>query len=143
MTDEARQRAGWTREKPTVPGWYWNRNTDNPTHAMVYVRNSLDIVEHLEVLVAGRYSFLERTCYTIEQISGEWRGPITPDDGEREYQLGLEAAAKAIDERIDYICHDYHEEPLGDLEWYHRDLLERTVEDLKAVLARLAQEARW
>ena len=62
--------------------------------------------------------------------------------GDREYRRGLEEAAKAIDERIEYICHDYHEEPLGDLEWYHRDLLERTVEDLKAVLARLAQEAR-
>ena len=122
MTDEARQRAGWTREKPTVPGWYWNRNTDNPTHAMVYVRNSLDIVEHLEVLVAGRYSFLERTCYTIEQISGEWRGPITPDDGDREYRRGLEEAAKVFRK-----C---------------TALSRQGVIELADSLARLAQEAR-
>ena len=90
MTEEARQRAGWTRELPKVPGFYWWRNL------------SAKYEEDREVVIykvrdyVGKLAVGNCTIKDSHYQKGEWRGPITPDDGDREYQRGLEAAANVV-----------------------------------------------
>ena len=75
MTEEARQRAGWTRERPTETGWYWWRETaqDFP-HAVLVWPGDGDVK-----LVKGGFW---RDAKELDNTDGEWRGPMTPDDGD-------------------------------------------------------------
>ena len=77
MTEEARQRAGWTSQ-PTQPGWHWWR-----------CGKRMDVF---------RVTQIDIDCWAdvTHKADSEWRGPITPDDGDREYRRGLEAAAKVV-----------------------------------------------
>ena len=135
MTDEARQRAGWTRERPTETGWYWWRETaqDFP-HAVLVWPGDGDVK-----LVKGGFW---RDAKELDNTDGEWRGPMTPDDGDREYQRGLEAAANVVRAQAGGLTReacagcgnedDVAEGAANDALRYAADTLDR-----------LAQEARW
>lgn len=68
--------AGWTRNKPTVAGWYWWRQEKGMMEVpreVVYSPFYRGLVTQGERLIAG---------------DGEWLGPITPDS----FQQGRVAA---------------------------------------------------
>ena len=68
---------GWTREKPTVAGWYWFRDLSRPyeDEREPYVVKVRQYAQHLAV---GNCR-LEGAPYG----RGEWLGPITPEQAER------------------------------------------------------------
>ena len=94
MDDEARQRAGWTKEMPQEMGVYWWRSNALDNHPWPVRVHKGDMGLMLMQTIGGAEPI-------IIGDGGEWRGPITPDDGDREYQRGLEVAAIAIEGRFE------------------------------------------
>ena len=141
MTDEARQRAGWTRNQPTAKGFYWYR----PVH----------YAAPPQILEIGSGMSLPRIVlntdrFYLSQWDGEWLGPITPDDGDREYRRGLEACEAWLKEFIEwnacsedkpghYKCHQCEREQIPGKQCHDEDC---DIVTAKALLDRLAQEAR-
>jgi hypothetical protein len=74
QADGASQR--WSKEKPTVAGWYWWRQSRN------------DVAQPCFVYWAEQILYLHRCWakYPDRVLSdvrgGEWQGPITPHDQE-------------------------------------------------------------
>jgi hypothetical protein len=68
MTD-----AGWTRERPTAAGWYWNRISGTAGIALITRRDG-----RLYVWLKFKDAWLTREGW-LDYIHGEWLGPITPD----------------------------------------------------------------
>ena len=68
--------AGWTRGRPTKPGWYWWRDCDCPSDPII-VRV---VHDGYGLIVYG----LEEYSRRLYETRGEWLGPITPDS----YQAG-------------------------------------------------------
>jgi hypothetical protein len=70
LSARARGKLIWTREKPTVPGWYWWRRRVGHKAFVVYLE------EHDGAMMEysqGRY-------FTLE--NGEWAGPLAePKEG--------------------------------------------------------------
>ena len=74
--------AGWTREKPTEAGWYWWRRDQHALPGVAIVCSDL----------SGYY--MNRTGYNstfdhVDDVIGEWLGPITPDSYQRGRVAGL------------------------------------------------------
>jgi hypothetical protein len=69
----------WTKDKPTVPGWYWYRNP----HGFVWVENIDEKDGELcAVSTAG-------VMYLVENYPGEWAGPL-PLPEEPSHRQGVE-----------------------------------------------------
>ena len=68
MTD-----AGWTRERPTAAGWYWNRISGAVGIALITRRDG-----RLYAWLKFKDAWLTREGW-LDYIHGEWLGPITPD----------------------------------------------------------------
>ena len=94
MTDDTKQRAGWTTNKPTAEGWYWWQRSLNDEPRVVHITDFYQDKMLRVEFTSGDYG-------RVSNCSGEWRGPITPDDGDREYRRGLEEAAKVVDAKRD------------------------------------------
>lgn len=64
----------WSRERPTVPGWYWYKG-DLALYEVeaVYVYKDDGV---LFVDTVNNYS------EPVSDFEGEWQGPITPHDQE-------------------------------------------------------------
>lgn len=60
--------SGWTREKPTVPGWYWWRPEDNGLNPIVCWVSS-----------DGIALFINFAPSMVRDMPGEWLGPLTPE----------------------------------------------------------------
>ncbi len=62
----------WTREKPTVPGFYWFRDLGmNPS-----------VVEIGADIDAGHVCFVgSENCSHTAEMDCEWCGPLTPPPG--------------------------------------------------------------
>jgi hypothetical protein len=78
MTD-----AGWTRERPTAAGWYWNRISGTAGIALITRRDG-----RLYVWLKFKDAWLTREGW-LDYIHGEWLGPITPDSYARGRVEGL------------------------------------------------------
>jgi len=78
MTD-----AGWTRERPTAAGWYWNRINGTVGIALITRRDG-----RLYVWLKFKDAWLTREGW-LDYIHGEWLGPITPDSYARGRVEGL------------------------------------------------------
>ena len=61
--------SAWTREKPTKPGAYWYRIPGFRPEVLVLILSSW---WRLEVNCQGDTE--------LENYSGEWQGPITPEE---------------------------------------------------------------
>lgn len=77
--------AGWTREKPTVAGWYWWRRDQHALPGVAIVCSDL----------SGYY--MNRTGYNstfdhVDDVIGEWLGPLTPDSYQQGRVAGLREA---------------------------------------------------
>lgn len=55
----------WTKERPTVEGWYWYRD-DNRAAQIVGV--------------GKRAGFMDGKVVELDELSGEWAGPIPPPE---------------------------------------------------------------
>lgn len=62
----------WTRERPTVAGWYWFRSSSDHTPECVHV------VDVEIVMVAGSNKI--RDPKTMFGYGCEWQGPLTPGE---------------------------------------------------------------
>ena len=87
--------AGWTREKPTVAGWYWNRINGTVGIALIMRRDC-----QLYAWLKFKDAWLSREGW-LDYIHGEWLGPLTPDS----YQQGRVASCEWTYDDID----DYYE----------------------------------
>lgn len=69
----------WTRTAPTVPGWYWRRvGMGDPgwiDSVFLEVPYSNPMVDGPEVLCVEGSDELARA---VEDVNGEWAGPIPP-----------------------------------------------------------------
>jgi hypothetical protein len=68
----------WTTERPTQPGWYWHKTTND--RSMIFL--SILLVYDLEnggPLVAGH-----EELKPVDQLGGQWAGPIEPPREERD-----------------------------------------------------------
>ena len=65
--------AGWTSEKPTEAGWYWNRISGAVGIALITRRDG-----RLYAWLKFKDAWLTREGW-LDYIHGEWLGPITPD----------------------------------------------------------------
>ena len=74
MTDAG----GWTRERPTTAGWYWNRINGTVGIALITRRDG-----RLYAWLKFKDAWLSREGW-LDYIHGEWLGPITPDSYARE-----------------------------------------------------------
>lgn len=84
--------AGWTREKPTVAGWYWWRDVDK--------RGKVRFCVCQEVYML-RGSLFAADCGYLDKSRGEWLGPITPDSYQQGWEAGLREAIQRADELVD------------------------------------------
>ena len=71
----------WSKDKPTVPGWYWYRGDYAGISAgvqpvVVYVAYGLHWGETSKSL-AVQQPFMD-FADSLEQLPGEWAGPIAP-----------------------------------------------------------------
>ena len=83
--------AGWTREKPTAAGWYWNRINGTVGIALIMRRDC-----QLYAWLRFKDAWLSREGW-LDYIHGEWLGPITPDS----YQQGrVEVNVDALVDRF-------------------------------------------
>ena len=81
--------AGWTSEKPTAAGWYWWRRDQHALPGVAIVCSDL----------SGYY--MSRTGHNstfdhVDDVIGEWRGPISPDDNAQGRVAGLLQAAEIV-----------------------------------------------
>ncbi len=60
----------WTSEKPSVPGWYWYRGETDLNEIIVWVSTDLRVV----------FAGTNFRSWPVEEIAGEWSGPLTPPD---------------------------------------------------------------
>lgn len=86
MTD-----AGWTREKPKVAGWYWWRFRDGKDPVVMKIGD--DHIAKTNVFTMGTSVLL------IDELPGEWLGPISPDTYHQGRVAGLMEAAIICRER--------------------------------------------
>ena len=75
--------AGWTSEKPTEAGWYWNRISGAVGIALITRRDG-----RLYAWLKFKDAWLTREGW-LDYIHGEWLGPITPDSYVRGRVEGL------------------------------------------------------
>ena len=65
----------WTRERPSVPGWYWRRDKD-------YNDNTPEICR-IVLESTGLHCYFateeDKECDLVSLDSGEWQGPIRPE----------------------------------------------------------------
>lgn len=62
----------WTKEKPTVPGWYWYRYRESKNYASpVILDNNLDY--GLRII---RSVFPDLEGRRLDGLCGEWAGPL-------------------------------------------------------------------
>lgn len=61
--------AGWTKEPPTVPGWYWYRpQPGNPAWLVELWQNAKGLM----------YAEADREFTPVCSMHGEWAGPLEP-----------------------------------------------------------------
>ncbi|WP_413935987.1 hypothetical protein [Nitrospira sp. BLG_1] len=60
----------WTRERPTVPGWYWYRDMTTVPRVVSLIQDGYGLV------VYG----IEEYCNRLYEVRGEWAGPIPPPE---------------------------------------------------------------
>ena len=73
--------AGWTREKPKGPGFYWYRATP-------------DVFPRIANISRNAAHFTSGKCVGIDDLHGEWLGPITHTDRQQGRVEGLREAEK-------------------------------------------------
>lgn len=61
----------WTNEQPTVPGWYWWRETTNHEPAVLKVYKFWVMPPH-----GGKYVLATTSQHLVEYMNGQWAGPI-------------------------------------------------------------------
>ena len=94
--------AGWTREKPTVAGWYWWRSLNGMIGPeIIQIDNTNGPDTDLEVIGPFGETPLDEWIAESEDEPGEWQGPLSPDS----YQQGRAVACEWTYDDID----DYYE----------------------------------
>ena len=87
--------AGWTSEKPTAAGWYWNRINGTVGIALIMRRDC-----QLYAWLRFKDAWLSREGW-LNYIHGEWLGPITPDSYQQGRVAGLAKAVEIIKANTD------------------------------------------
>ena len=111
--------AGWTRNKPTVAGWYWWRDDSKSMPHAILVWSTSDNTLQAK---GGFWT----TSQDVARMDGKWLGPITPDS----YQQGRVAGLREAGPILAKVC-----------EWYEGGTLEQILEEFYAQL-KLAQQAQ-
>lgn len=64
--------AGWTRNKPTVAGWYWWRDDSKSMPHAILVWSTSDNTLQAK---GGFWT----TSQDVARMDGEWLGPLSPE----------------------------------------------------------------
>lgn len=90
--------AGWTREKPTVAGWYWWRSLNGMIGPeIIQIDNTNGPDTDLEVIGPFGETPLDEWIAESEDEPGEWQGPLSPDS----YQQGRVASLVAMKDYLE------------------------------------------
>lgn len=67
----------WTRRRPTEPGWYWFRPTDEtPQRA-----SALELlIVQIDAVDKKLWFRLPHCCYLVDEVAGWFAGPLEPPD---------------------------------------------------------------
>lgn len=122
--------AGWTREKPTAAGWYWNRINGTVGMALIMRRDC-----QLYAWLRFKDAWLSREGW-LDYIHGEWLGPITPDSYQQGRVEGLREAA--------IICRERGKP--HDIQWWmtasKKEVSAQTAIDCAELIEQAAQEGK-
>lgn len=77
----------WTRNKPTVAGWYWRRYAGEP--AVVRVIHSM-----YGLVIEGHVGL-------VQNMNAHWLGPITPTDRQQGRVAGIQESKNLVSEFIE------------------------------------------
>lgn len=61
----------WTREPPTMPGWYWYQKLP------MFTKDVAQVMVHEGVLYVDWGSGFQEL---VEEMDGEWAGPVLPPE---------------------------------------------------------------
>ena len=64
----------WTKEKPTIDGWYWFRPTDEDT--LNLIKDGASLYWPVEIL---KGELFEDGLLIDWDVQGEYQGPIKPE----------------------------------------------------------------
>ena len=78
--------AGWTREKPTVAGFWWWRQHDRVKHPYI-----VEVDSEMNVWFHGKEEESR-----VDYLTGEWLGPLSPDDKAQGRVEGLREAVEIV-----------------------------------------------
>lgn len=67
-------RLAWTRERPTVPGWYWYRDRSIVPRVVSLTQDGYGLVAY----------GIEEYCNRLYEVRGEWAGPLPHPEEPRE-----------------------------------------------------------
>lgn len=84
----------WTRKAPTVAGWYWWRRDQ---HALPGVAIACSDLSGYYMNRTGHNSTFDH----VDDVIGEWLGPITPDSYQHGRAAGLVKAVEIIKANTD------------------------------------------
>ena len=92
--------AGWTREKPTVAGWYWWRSLNGMIGPeIIQIDNTNGPDTDLEVIGPFGETPLDEWIAESEDEPGEWQGPLSPDSFQQGWVAGLKQGIEKLRER--------------------------------------------
>jgi hypothetical protein len=72
----------WTKDLPTDSGWYWNRKNKFKKENIYYVWISLEesVGKDVNVLYCRWSNEQLSDKRRVEEVGGEWHGPIKPPE---------------------------------------------------------------
>ena len=119
--------AGWTREKPTAAGWYWNRINGTVGIALIMRRDC-----QLYAWLRFKDAWLSREGW-LDYIHGEWLGPLTPDSFQQGRVAGLRASMDDLRKRMDRADGDTDNDVWKHLAWCELQIKAQAAQDEKGV----------
>ena len=111
----------WTRKAPTVAGWYWWRRDQ---HALPGVAIACSDLSGYYMNRTGHNSTFDH----VDDVIGEWLGPITPDSYQQGWVAGIKAVRRKITDLIDRGFTDYEEDMDDLIEWTDFQLAQQAQE---------------
>ena len=121
--------AGWTREKPTVEGFYWHIRTDLPPH--VRVPGVLEIRKLDEGLRVYEPFGPNDVWHPLNEYGGLWMGPLAPTDRQQGRVEGLRDSMDDLRKRMDRDDGDTDNDVWKHLAWCELQIKAQAAQDEK------------
>ena len=114
----------WTRKAPTVAGWYWWRRDQ---HALPGVAIACSDLSGYYMNRTGHNSTFDH----VDDVIGEWLGPISPTDRQQGRVEGLRDSMDDLRKRMDRDDGDTDNDVWKHLAWCELQIKAQAAQDEK------------